>query len=84
MPTTVTIADTTYEFNIDPLPVNIMTLPDTPSSKQLAALGVARISYGGMPYDLAERSMRLFADKVLPELKSWSAPALQMPATAVS
>jgi hypothetical protein len=41
-------------------------------------------SYGGMPYDLAERSMRLFADKVLPELKSWTAPPLQMPAAAVS
>ena len=28
-------------------------------------------SYGGMPYDEAERSMRLFVDKVMPELKSW-------------
>ncbi len=26
-------------------------------------------SYGGMPYDLAERSMRLFAAGPLPELK---------------
>lgn len=33
-----------------PLPVNIMVLPDTPSSKQLAELGVARISYGPGPY----------------------------------
>lgn len=33
-----------------PLPVNIMLLPDMPSSKQLADLGVARISYGPGPY----------------------------------
>lgn len=33
-----------------PLPVNIMLLPDMPSSKQLANLGVARISYGPSPY----------------------------------
>jgi hypothetical protein len=39
-------------------------------------------SYGGMPYDMAERSLRLFADKVLPELKSWETTPLQMP-TAV-
>lgn len=33
-----------------PLPVNIMVLPDTPSNKEMAALGVARISYGPGPY----------------------------------
>jgi 2-methylisocitrate lyase-like PEP mutase family enzyme len=33
-----------------PLPVNIMVLPDTPSNAELAALGVARISYGPGPY----------------------------------
>ena len=27
--------------------------------------------YGGMPLDVAERSLRLFADEVLPELKRW-------------
>ena len=27
--------------------------------------------FGGMPYDEAEASMRLYAEKVLPELKSW-------------
>jgi alkanesulfonate monooxygenase SsuD/methylene tetrahydromethanopterin reductase-like flavin-dependent oxidoreductase (luciferase family) len=32
----------------------------------------ASFSYGGMPFDYAERSMRLFAEKVLPELHSWS------------
>ncbi len=29
-------------------------------------------SFGGMPFDAAEKSMRLFADKVLPELHAWS------------
>lgn len=33
-----------------PLPVNIMVLPDTPTSKEMASLGVARISYGPGPY----------------------------------
>ena len=31
---------------------------------------VALFSYGGMPYELAERNMRLFAKTVMPELKS--------------
>lgn len=33
-----------------PIPVNVMIMPDTPSPKQLAELGVARISYGPGPY----------------------------------
>lgn len=36
--------------DVSPLPVNILTLPDTPPSRQLAELGVARISYGAGPY----------------------------------
>lgn len=32
------------------LPVNIMVMPDTPSNKEMASLGVARISYGPGPY----------------------------------
>jgi len=35
---------------LSPLPVNIMILPDTPSPRQLANLGVSRISYGAGPY----------------------------------
>jgi hypothetical protein len=31
-----------------------------------------QISYGGMTLENAEKSMRLFADKVLPELQSWA------------
>lgn len=33
-----------------PLPVNILVLPDTPPTKAMAELGVARISYGAAPY----------------------------------
>jgi len=33
-----------------PLPVNIMVLPNTPSNVEMAALGVARLSYGPGPY----------------------------------
>jgi alkanesulfonate monooxygenase SsuD/methylene tetrahydromethanopterin reductase-like flavin-dependent oxidoreductase (luciferase family) len=44
-------------------------------------------SFGGMPYAQAERSMRLFAAEVLPELRRWEAPdpgwpALPTPALA--
>lgn len=35
---------------LSPIPVNIMVLSNIPSSKQLAKLGVARISYGPSPY----------------------------------
>ena len=37
-------------------------------------------SFGGMPYTDVENSVRLFAEKVLPEMKSWDAPPLQVPA----
>lgn len=33
-----------------PLPLNIMVLPDTPPRAELAAMGVARISYGPGPF----------------------------------
>ena len=32
------------------LPVNILVMPGTPTNKEMAALGVARISYGPGPY----------------------------------
>jgi alkanesulfonate monooxygenase SsuD/methylene tetrahydromethanopterin reductase-like flavin-dependent oxidoreductase (luciferase family) len=34
-----------------------------------------QVSYGGMSPENAEKSIRLFADKVLPELQSWKAAA---------
>ncbi len=39
------------------LPVNVMVMKDTPSLKQLAQLGVARISYGGFPYRQAMKAL---------------------------
>lgn len=44
--------------------------------KQRAVLGDIELSfatsYGGLPYAEVEKSMRLFSEKVLPELKSWN------------
>lgn len=31
---------------------------------------IGAFSYGGMPHEIAESNMRLFADKVLPRLKA--------------
>lgn len=50
-----------------PLPVNILVLPDTPPTKTMAELGVARISYGPAPYrqmseHLKEAAQKAFAD----------------------
>ena len=50
---------------LSPLPVNILKLPDTPASKQLAELGVARISYGPAPYRLAMDVLREAGRKAL-------------------
>lgn len=36
-----------------PIPVNILVWPDVPTTKELAELGVARISYGGGSYRIA-------------------------------
>jgi len=38
--------------------------------------------FGGIPYDVAEKSMRLFAKEVLPVLKSWEYEAMTMAAAA--
>jgi hypothetical protein len=32
---------------------------------------LTHFNYAGMPYDVAEENMRLFAREVLPELKKW-------------
>jgi len=50
-----------------PLPVNILVLSDTPPTKKMAQLGVARISYGSGPYRqmtqaLTEAAQKAFAD----------------------
>jgi 2-methylisocitrate lyase-like PEP mutase family enzyme len=41
-----------------PLPINIMVTTHTPPLKELAALGVARISHGGLPYRNAMEALR--------------------------
>ena len=55
------LRDTKYIENLctqSPIPINIMMLPDMPSSKKLAELGVARISYGTNPYCLAINALK--------------------------
>jgi len=51
--------------DVSTLPVNIMMQPEVPSPKQLAELGVARISYGGGPYYLAMERFRKSATKAI-------------------
>jgi 2-methylisocitrate lyase-like PEP mutase family enzyme len=41
-----------------PVPVNIMVTPNTPDPRQLAELGVSRISYGPLPYQEAMNSLQ--------------------------
>jgi alkanesulfonate monooxygenase SsuD/methylene tetrahydromethanopterin reductase-like flavin-dependent oxidoreductase (luciferase family) len=36
---------------------------------------LAAFRFGGSPYEVSERSMRLFASEVLPVARAWSAPA---------
>ncbi len=48
-----------------PLPVNILVMPDVPSSKQLAELGVARISYGPRPYRMMMEALKEAGKKAL-------------------
>lgn len=47
-----------------PIPVNVMILPDMPSIQQLAALGVARISYGPGPYCLVMEALKEAGRKI--------------------
>ena len=48
-----------------PLPVNILVVPGVPSSKELAGLGVARISYGGGTYRTAMAAFKEAAQKAM-------------------
>jgi len=47
------------------LPVNVMVMDGVPSNERLARLGVARISYGPIPYVNAMRALQQEAKKVL-------------------
>lgn len=53
--------------NRTPLPVNILVLPDTPPTKEMAQRGVARISYGAAPYRQMMRALTEAAQKALAE-----------------
>lgn len=48
-----------------PLPVNILVMPHVPATKELATLGVARISYGSRPYRQLLASLKETARKAL-------------------
>ncbi|MGH9902797.1 MAG: isocitrate lyase/PEP mutase family protein [Pyrinomonadaceae bacterium] len=50
---------------LSPLPVNIMVLPDTPSPRQMASLGVARVSYGPGPYRQVTEALKEAGRKAL-------------------
>lgn len=41
-----------------PIPINIMVMGNTPSTQEMAALGVARISHGAGPYRLAMNAFK--------------------------
>ena len=47
------------------LPVTVMAMDGVPSNERLAKLGVARISYGPIPYVSAMRALQQEAKKVL-------------------
>lgn len=47
-----------------PLPVNVMVMEGVPANDRLAALGVARISYGPIPYIDAMRALQGAATRV--------------------
>lgn len=50
------------------LPVNVMMLPDAPPTKTLAQQGVARISYGPMPFRQMTAALQEAAQKAFAEL----------------
>jgi 2-methylisocitrate lyase-like PEP mutase family enzyme len=50
------------------LPVNVMMLPDAPPTKTLAQQGVARISYGPIPYRQMTAALQNAAQKAFAEL----------------
>ncbi len=53
---------------LSPIPVNIMVLPDTPPSKSMAQLGVARISYGAASYSQMLEALKVAARRAFSEV----------------
>jgi len=54
------------------LPVNVMVMEGVPSNARLAALGVARISYGPIPYIRATKALEQEARTALNEAATHS------------
>jgi 2-methylisocitrate lyase-like PEP mutase family enzyme len=48
------------------MPVNVMMMNGLPSYERLSELGVARVSYGALPYQKAMKILQQEAEKVLP------------------
>src|SRR3954449_7525688 len=48
------------------LPVNVMVMEGVPSTRRLSELGVARISYGAIPYVRSMKALEKDARQVLP------------------
>lgn len=51
-----------------PIPVNIMVLPDTPPARELAKLGVARISHGPGPYRAMAEALKGAGEKAFADI----------------
>jgi 2-methylisocitrate lyase-like PEP mutase family enzyme len=62
-----------------PLPVNILVMPGVPTSRELAELGVARISYGGGTYRTTMAAFKEAGRTALSALSGASAPATAQP-----
>lgn len=62
-----------------PIPVNILVRPGVPSSEQLAALGVARISYGGSSYRTTVAAFKKAGREALSAATNSSSPATGQP-----
>src|SRR5262249_33666709 len=56
------------------LPVNVMVMEGVPSDKRLSELGVARISYGPIPYIDAMEALKKKAQRVHPKDKTGPPP----------
>jgi 2-methylisocitrate lyase-like PEP mutase family enzyme len=57
-----------------PLPVNILVFPGIPSSRELAELGVARISYGGGSYRATMEAFKEAGQRALSAINLTSEP----------
>jgi 2-methylisocitrate lyase-like PEP mutase family enzyme len=64
------------------LPVNVMIVEGAPSVSRLAALGVARVSYGPLPFLVAAKDLQERAHEALQDDGRPAASTVSPPATA--